>query len=77
MEHEYLRKYARQNHESGGAKTFLAVAGGESPHILGYYTISPGSIEFARTPEAVTRKLGRYEVPVCRPSRRAGTLEKR
>jgi GNAT superfamily N-acetyltransferase len=68
---EYLLKYARQNHESGGAKTFVAVADGEPGRILGYYTISPGSIEFARTPEVVTRKLGRYEVPVFRLGRLA------
>lgn len=44
---------------------------GEPGHILGYYTISPGSIEFARTPEVVTRKLGRYDVPVFRLGRLA------
>lgn len=68
---DYLSRYARQNHESGGAKTFVAVADAEPLHILGYYTISPGSIEFARTPEAVTRKLSRYEVPVFRLGRLA------
>ncbi len=68
---DYLQKYARQNHESGGAKTFVAVADAEPQRILGYYTISPGSIEFARTPEAVTRKLGRYEVPIFRLGRLA------
>lgn len=68
---DYLWRYARQNHESGGAKTFVAVADAEPLHILGYYTMSPGSIEFARTPEAITRKLGRYEVPVFRLGRLA------
>jgi hypothetical protein len=48
----YLERYARQNHESGGAKTFVAVLPAEPAHILGYYSISPGSIEFARVPSA-------------------------
>ena len=68
---EYLRRYARQNHESGGAKTFVAVLPNEPARILGYYTISPGAIEFAKVPATVTRRLGRYEVPVFRLGRLA------
>jgi len=68
---DYLRRYARQNHETGGAKTFVAVAHAGSTTILGYYTISPGAIAFAKIPSAVTRKLGRYEVPVFRLGRLA------
>jgi GNAT superfamily N-acetyltransferase len=68
---EYLRRYARQNHESGGAKTFVAVLPNEAARILGYYTISPGAIEFAKVPATVTRRLGRYEVPVFRLGRLA------
>ena len=68
---EYLRRYARQNHESGGAKTFVAALPSEPARILGYYTISPGAIEFAKVPVAVTRRLGRYEVPVFRLGRLA------
>ena len=68
---EYLRRYARQNHDTGGAKTFVAVAPESPAIILGYYTISPGAIAFAKMPAAVTRKLGRYEVPVFRLGRLA------
>ena len=67
----YLERYARQNHESGGAKTFVAVSVAEPAAILGYYSISPGAIEFARVPAVLTRKLGRYEVPVFRLGRLA------
>jgi GNAT superfamily N-acetyltransferase len=66
---DYLRKYARQNHETGGAKTFIAVPPDESARVLGYYSISPGAIEFARVPARLTKKLGRYEVPVFRLGR--------
>ncbi len=71
---EYLERYARQNHESGGAKTFVAVAASEPTRILGYYSISPGAIEFTRVPGRLTRKLGRYEVPVYRLGRLAIAL---
>jgi GNAT superfamily N-acetyltransferase len=67
----YLDRYARQNHESGGAKTFVAVSPIEPTRVLGYYSISPGSIEFGRVPAELTKKLGRYEVPVFRLGRLA------
>jgi GNAT superfamily N-acetyltransferase len=71
---EYLSRYARQNHESGGAKTFVAVSPDDPARILGYYTISPGAIEFAKVPGAITRRLARYEVPVFRLARIAVSL---
>jgi len=71
---DYLRRFARQNHESGGAKTFVAVPPGEVARILGYYTISPGAIEFAKVPMTVSRRLARYEVPVFRLARLAVNL---
>ena len=61
---EYLRRYARQNHESGGAKTFVATSRSEPARVLGFYTITPGAIEFARVPSGLTGNLGRYDVPV-------------
>jgi len=39
--------------------------------VLGFYSIRPGVIEFARVPENLTRKLGRYDVPVFRLGRLA------
>lgn len=66
-----LQRYARQNHESGGAKTFVAAAESAPSSLLGYYAISPGAVEFARVPATITRKLGRYEVPVFRLGRLA------
>jgi GNAT superfamily N-acetyltransferase len=68
---EYLHRYARQNHESGGAKTFVAVSPAELARVLGFYSISPGAIEFARVPANLTKKLGRYDLPVFRLGRLA------
>lgn len=67
----YLQRYARQNHESGGAKSFVAVSPAEPARVLGYYSISPGVVEFPRVPEKLTKKLGRYNVPVFRLGRLA------
>ena len=68
---EYLDRYARQNHDSGGAKTFVAVSPTEPARILGFYSISPGAVEFARVPAKLTKRLGRYDVPVFRLGRLA------
>lgn len=68
---DYLRLYARQNHQSGGAKTFLAISNADGKTVLGYYSLSPASIEYARTPEVVSRGLGRYDVPGFRLGRLA------
>lgn len=68
---EYLGRYARQNHESGGAKTFVAVPPAEPARILGFYSISPGAIAFVRVPAILTRRLGRYDVAVFRLGRLA------
>lgn len=67
----YLQRFARQNHLRGGAKTFVAVDPGSPDGILGYYTLSPGAIEFSRVPAVVHKGLGRYEVPVFRLGRLA------
>lgn len=70
----FLVRYARQNHASGGAKSIVAVPLAEPTRVLGFYSISPGAVEFARVPADLTRKLGRYDVPVFRLARLAVDL---
>ena len=70
----YLQRFARQNHERGAAKTFVAVAETDPSAILGYYALSPASLEFARTPDVARKGLGHYEVPVFRLGRLAVDL---
>jgi GNAT superfamily N-acetyltransferase len=67
----YLKRYARQNHESGGAKCFVATPRETPTRILGFYTLSPACLEYARVPAVVTKGLGRYDVPVYRLGRLA------
>lgn len=66
---EFLRRHARRSHELGGAKTFAAVDSNDGRTILGFYSLSPASIAFARTPEVVKRGLARHEVPGFRLAR--------
>lgn len=72
---EFLQRYARKSHEMGGAKTFLSISDADSKTILGYYTLSPASVAYARTPELVRRGLARYEVPAFRLARLAVDLK--
>lgn len=67
----YLSRYARQNHDGDGARTFVAVRPDEPSRVLGYYTISPSDIAFAKVPHEMVRHLGQYEVPVYRLGRLA------
>lgn len=68
---EFLRRHARKSHELGGAKTFLAIDDADGKTILGFYSISPASLAYDRTPEVVKRGLARHEVPVFRLGRLA------
>jgi len=68
---EFLRRYARKSHEMGGAKTFLAIDDADNKTILGLYSLSPASVEYARTPVIVRRGLARYDVPGFRLARLA------
>ena len=72
---EFLRQYARKSHEAGGAKTFLAIKAADGKTVLGYYSLSPASIEYARTPEIIRRRLARHDVPVFRLARLVDDLK--
>jgi GNAT superfamily N-acetyltransferase len=68
---EFLRRYARQSHDLGAAKTFLAIHDADNKKILGFYTLSPASVQYARVPETLKRGLARHEVPGFRLARLA------
>ena len=68
---EFLQRYARKSHDLGGAKTFLAIDDTDGKTILGFYSLSPGALEYARTPEIVRRGLARHVVPCFRLARLA------
>lgn len=67
---QFLYHHARQSHEKGGAKTYLAVSE-SNEKLLGYYSLSPASIACERVPEVIKRGLARHDVPVFRLARLA------
>lgn len=68
---DFLRRHARQTHEHGGAKTFVAVSDDDPSLVFGFYSLSPASVEFSRTPSIIKRGLARHDVPVFRLCRLA------
>ena len=71
---DFLQRYARQSHESGAAKTFLAIDNADNKTILGFYSLAPGALAYADTPDLVRRGLARHDVPGFRLARIATGL---
>lgn len=67
----FLKKHSRQSHEQGGSKTYAAIADDVPGRILGFYSVSPASLAYARAPTIVSRRLPRHEIPVFRLARLA------
>jgi GNAT superfamily N-acetyltransferase len=70
----FLRKYARQSHEAGGAKTFCAIDDAAPDRVLGFYSLAPASLAHGRLPNALTQRLPRHEVGGFRLARLATDL---
>jgi len=68
---EFLHRYARQSHDAGGAKTFLAIDNADNTTVLGFYSLAPGALAYVDTPEMVRRGLARHDVPGFRLARLA------
>jgi GNAT superfamily N-acetyltransferase len=58
----YLKRYAGQNEGRGGSRTFVIADRGN--RVVGYYTLTAGSIEQSNAPVTVTKGWGKYPVPV-------------
>ena len=67
---QFLQRHARQSHQKGGAKTYLAVSEKDGK-VLGYYSLSPASIAYKRAPKVIQHGPAKYEVPVFRLGRLA------
>jgi GNAT superfamily N-acetyltransferase len=68
---DFLRRYARQSHDLGGAKTILAVDDADNKTIFGFYSLAPGALAYAETPETMRRGLAQHAVPGFRLARLA------
>lgn len=70
---DFLRRHARQSHERGGAKTFLAIDDADGT-VLGFYSLAPASLQYAEAPQVVSRGLAKHDVPGFRLARLATDL---
>jgi GNAT superfamily N-acetyltransferase len=66
----YLRRFAGQNARRGIGRTYVAVRE-DDPRVLGYFTLSAGSVATDVLPDDVARRLPRYPVPVVHLGRLA------
>ena len=67
----FLRQYARQAHENGASKTYVAVDDTDGKTIYGYYTLSPAQVDFFRIPEVARLNLARHDAGGFRLARLA------
>src|SRR2546427_722654 len=58
---EYVRKYAILNHQNRSSRTLVATRG---KRVVGYYTLTAGSVSRDVVPPRVAQGLGKYPVPV-------------
>jgi GNAT superfamily N-acetyltransferase len=72
---DYLRRYASQDGRRDLTRAFVAIQPGQ-PEVLGYYTLSAGSVERERFPPERSRKLPHYPVPMARLGRLAVDVHK-
>ncbi len=57
----YLQRFALANQGAGGAQTYVAALG---ENVVGYYSLSTASVEYAEAPERAKKGLARHPVPV-------------
>ncbi len=58
---EYLCRFAWINQQAGAARTYVAARG---RRVIGYYTLSYGSVEHERATARVRKGLARHPIPV-------------
>ena len=68
---DFLLTLARQQQQKHMGKTFVAVPEPGAKKVLGFYSMSAGSIRFEHLPQEVHKRLPRYPIPVARLGRLA------
>lgn len=68
---DYLTRFARQNHESGVARTFVAIGEADSTRVLGYYSLAVGAIHKTNLPPPESRRFPNFPLPVAKLARLA------
>lgn len=62
---EYIRRYASQDVRRNVARVFVAAPDEDVRRVVGYYTMSAGSVGCSELPDWLARKLPKYPVPVA------------
>ncbi len=57
----YLKNFALTNNQNGSARTYVTIL---AERVVGYYTLTPGSVLKATTPTRVGKGLSAHPVPV-------------
>ena len=57
----YLKNFALTNNQNGSARTYVTTKSGK---VVGYYTLTPGSVTKATTPQRIGKGLANHPVPV-------------
>jgi GNAT superfamily N-acetyltransferase len=57
----YLKRYALQNQQSGGAQTYVGLADGV---VIGFHTLTVGEVKYDGAPERLTKGLARHPIPI-------------
>ncbi|MBM3610432.1 MAG: GNAT family N-acetyltransferase [Alphaproteobacteria bacterium] len=66
----FLAQYARQSHELGASKTYVAIDSTDGTTIYGFYTLSPAQVDFSKIPPSIP-SVGRYPMGCFRLGRLA------
>lgn len=62
---QYLHRYATQDIKRRVSRIFVASPAGIPGQVIGYYSLSAGSLNATELPEAQQRRLPRYPVPIA------------
>ena len=69
---QFLQRYALVNQKAHSAQTYVCCVGAE---VVGFYSLSVGSVDVAAAPTRVAKGLARYPVPVMILARLAVSLD--
>jgi hypothetical protein len=57
----FLLRHGRRSHKRGGATHFPAVDDGDCQTMLGFYSLAPASLQYAKAPAVAGRGQARYK----------------
>ena len=67
---QFLQKHALNNDRAGLGRTFVAVEQGQT-RVVGYFTISTGSVKFDSVPGHLEKRVPKYPIPTVHIGRLA------